>query len=67
MKKIQDIERLEREYAVTLWCPGLIGSEGEVAADVDVLLLKSPVGGSAAASLAKQAMEIMDTLDRVPA
>ena len=23
MKKIQDIERLEREYAVTLCCPGV--------------------------------------------
>ena len=65
MKEIPDIERLEREYADTMLCLGLIGPEGDVVADVDRLLAEIAKGDDKYRScLAKHAMEIMDTLDR---
>lgn len=65
MKEIPDIERLEREYADTLWCLGLIGPEGDVVADVDRFLAEIAKGDNRQrSSLAKHALEIMDTLDR---
>lgn len=66
MKEIPDIERLEREYADMLLCLGLIGPEGVVVADVERFLAEIARGEDLERScLAKQAMEIMDTLDRV--
>ena len=65
MKEPPDIERLEREFADMLLCLGLIGPEGDVVADVERFLAEIAKGEDMERSyLAKQAMEIMDTLDR---
>ncbi len=65
MKEIPDIERLEREYADTLMCLGLIGPEGDVVAGVERFLAEIANGDDRhRSSLAKHAIEIMDTLDR---
>ena len=65
MKEILDIERLEREYADTLWYLGLIDTEGEVVTDAERFLAEVANGEDQQRSfLAKQAIEIMDMLDR---
>ncbi len=65
MKEPPDIERLEREYADMLLCLGLIGPDGDVVAGVERFLAEIAKGEDRDRScLAKQAMEIMDTLDR---
>ena len=65
MKEPPDIERLEREYADMLLCLGLIGPEGDVVAGVERILVEIANGEDRErASLAKHAIEMMDTLDR---